>query len=107
MLFAALFYLGFAIALYAQGSRPEESDVARLNNLGVEAHARGRYAEAVLALRQALERAESALAPDHALIATTLSNLAESEIALGSLADAEAHIRRAVEVTRHNFGHSG
>jgi hypothetical protein len=49
-------------------------DVTRLNNLGVEAHVRGAYAEAVHLLKQALTNAEEHSTLDPSLLATTLSN---------------------------------
>jgi tetratricopeptide (TPR) repeat protein len=100
----AMAIIGFELALCAQN--PGDSDVSRLNNLGVEAHAQGRYLEAINFLREALANAEARLASDHPAVATTLSNLAGSEIALGRLADAEEHLTRAVESTRRTLGQS-
>ena len=85
--------IGLAVVLSAQDASTGESDVTRRNTRGVRAHTRGRYAEAVGLLRQALTSAEAKLASGHPVVATTLSNLAKSEIALGSLAEAETHLK--------------
>src|SRR5688572_22558642 len=98
--------LVFALALGAQASVTREDEVTRLNNLGVQAHARGDYAEAVDLLRRAVQNAEAKLPTDDLVVATTLSNLGESELALGNLAEAEAHLIRAVEITRRRLGPS-
>jgi tetratricopeptide (TPR) repeat protein len=68
-----------------------------LNNLGVRAHAEGRFANAVNLLERALSNLESCLDPGDPRISTILSNLAESEVASGRLSNGESHAVRAVQ----------
>ena len=94
------------LALRAQDHPTVEDNVRPLNNLGVEAHVRGSYVEALQFLSQALVNAETARIPDPSVIATTLSNLAESEMALGRLGEAQEHLERSLAMARRSFGES-
>ena len=74
-----------------------------LNNLGVLRKAEGRYEEAAVMYRRAVER----LAPrDRAARATLAHNLGGIEHARGRFAHAEPHARRAVELRKALHGTS-
>ncbi len=61
-------------------------------------HAQGRYAEAELLYKRALEIREKALGPDHPDVANSLNNLASLYDEQGRYGEAEPLLKRALTI---------
>ena len=73
VLLATLLSLGTSVAVQAQGSEWE-----RLNAEANSLYKQGRYDQAVVAEKKALQVAEQNVGPDHPDVATSLNNLARA-----------------------------
>lgn len=69
-----------------------------LNDLGVVRFNLGCSEEAATAYRQAIGLLESVLGKGHPLLVSPLSNLGESYLRMGTLAEASAAFRRASDI---------
>lgn len=80
-------------ALAAQRSRG-----ADLHSQGVTLERQGKHAEAVTVLEQALEHKLATIGPDSESTAMTYNALAESQIQLGQLDEAEDSVQKALQI---------
>ncbi len=81
-----------------------QDDPAALKQEAAQRYAQGKYAEAELLVRRALEIMEAALGPEHPHVATTLNNLAALLQAQGKYAEAEPLYRRALAIDEAALG---
>ncbi len=99
VLLATLLSLGTSVAVQAQGSEWE-----RLNAEATSFYKQGRYDQAVVAEKKALQVAEQNLGPDHNDVATSLNNLAWLYMAQGQYAQAEPLYTRSLAIMEKALG---
>ena len=96
---ATLLSLGTSVAVQAQGSEWE-----RLNAEAISLYKQGRYDQAVVAEKKALQVAEQNLGPDHPDVATSLNNLAGLYREQGQYAQAEPLFKRSLAIWEKALG---
>ena len=96
---ATLLSLGTSVAAQAQGSEWE-----RLNAEAISLYKQGRYDQAAVAEKKALQVAEQNLGPDHPDVATSLNNLAELYREQGQYAQAEPLFKRSLAILEKALG---
>src|SRR5208283_1138662 len=99
VLLVTLLSLGASVAVQAQGSEWE-----RLNAEANLLYNLGRYDQAVVAEKKALQVAEQNLGPDHPDVATSLNNLAWLYRAQGHYAQAEPLYKRSLAIREKALG---
>src|ERR1039457_913697 len=91
--------LGTSVAVQAQGSEWE-----RLNAEAISLYKQGRYDQAVVAEKKALQVAEQNVGPDHPDVAQSVNNLAELYTAQGQYAQAEPLYKRSLAIWEKALG---
>ena len=99
VLLATLLGLGTSVAVQAQGSEWE-----RLNAEASSLYKQGRYDQAVVAEKKALQVAEQNLGPDHPTVATLLNNLARLYDEQGQYAQAKPLYKRLLAMSEKALG---
>ena len=99
VLLATLLSVGTSVAVQAQGSEWE-----RLNAEANSFYKQGRYDQAVVAEKKALQVAEQNVGPDHPDVATSLNNLAVLYQVQGQYAQAEPLYKRSLAIREKALG---
>lgn len=99
-----LVFIAPLVLLLAPPALAQEAEWRRMNQELTALHAQGKYAEAAAVARRALRLAETAFAPEHPALATSLNNVAMIDAALGRYAEAEPLYRRALAIYEKSLG---
>ncbi len=100
---AITFLLGLFLACVVAGNRQGDKWTT-LNDEAASLHRQGRYDQAIVVAKKALEVAEQTEGPDHPDVATSLNNLAWMYYIQGRYAEAEPHFKRALAIREKALG---
>ena len=100
----ALIFLATASAFSLQARAQDTDEIGTLNGQVGRLYQAGKYAEAVVVARKALELSEQKFGPDHPNVGTTLNNLAALYGAQGRYAEAEPLYKRSLTIVEKALG---
>ncbi|MEO1610402.1 MAG: tetratricopeptide repeat-containing protein, partial [Pseudomonadota bacterium] len=100
----ALIFLTITSAFSLQARAQDTDEIGTLNGQVVRLYQAGKYAEAIVVARKALELSEQKFGPDHPSVGTTLNNLALLYRAQGRYAEAEPLYKRDLAISEKALG---